>query len=94
VAPLTSWFSRVAFGFVGRDASGRTSRHLRVLETLSPVRLRRCATKASKHRGAARDPARVERIKHRQRWVGRNAKCARMRSSRLCFKEQEAIRTL
>src|SRR5690348_14753553 len=41
----------------------------------------RCATKASKHRGAARDPARVERIKHRQRYVGPNAKCARMRNS-------------
>jgi hypothetical protein len=36
----------------------------------------------------------AERIKHRQRYVGPNAKCARMRNSRLSFKEQPAIRAL
>jgi len=46
---------------LGKAASARNS------ETSFQVCLPRCATKASKHRGAARDPARVERIKHRQR---------------------------
>jgi hypothetical protein len=40
---------------------------------------------------AARDPARMERIKHRQRHVGSNAQWAKMKNSRLCFKKQKAL---